>query len=338
MTSLNKILIRAPNWVGDSVLAIPAMKALRAQFPGAAITLLARPWVSGLFTSARFIDRVWIEPRPTKLKEWSRITRDIRSQGFDLAVLFPNSFESALMVFLGRVPRRIGYAGDGRSWMLTDLVWPPAREQHQVHYYLNLARVLSAPIQAPSISIEASADERAAARKLLTSSGVPAGSSFAVLNPGAAFGSAKRWSEVRFAELADLLAAQLGFRIVVVGSEAERPIAERIRESTKCGTVVLNGMTNLETLIGILSESALMVTNDSGPMHLAAALGVPTVAIFGATNDAETGPYGDRTRVVKHPVECSPCMLRECPIDHRCMTGVTASIVCKAARELLTHA
>jgi heptosyltransferase-2 len=222
--------------------------------------------------------------------------------------------------------------------MLTDLVWPPARAQHQVQYYLNLAKALSAPIQTPSTSIEASTDEKAAAWKLLAASGVPAGSSFVVLNPGAAFGSAKRWGDVRFAELADLLAADLGVHIVVVGSEAERPIAERIRKNTKCGTVVLNGMTDLETLIGVLSESVLMVTNDSGPMHLAAALGVPTVAIFGATNDAETGPYGERTRVVKHPVECSPCMLRECPIDHRCMTGVTASIVCKAARELLTHA
>jgi heptosyltransferase-2 len=220
--------------------------------------------------------------------------------------------------------------------MLTDLVWPPARAQHQVQYYLNLAKAVSAPTQTPSIAIEASTDEKAAAWKLLAASA--AGSSFVVLNPGAAFGSAKRWSDARFAELADLLAADLGVHIVLVGSEAERPIAERIRKNTKCGTVVLNGMTNLETLIGVLSESTLMVTNDSGPMHLAAALGVPTVAIFGATNDAETGPYGNRTRVVKHPVECSPCMLRECPIDHRCMTGVTASIVCKAARELLTHA
>src|SRR5688572_28156201 len=128
--------MRGPNWVGDAVLAIPAMKAVRAQFPKAEITLMVRPWVSGLFTSAPFVDRVWTEAKPKSISEWARITGAIRSGGFDIALLFPNSFESALMMFLARVPERVGYARDGRSWMLTNMIWPPAREQHQVHYYL----------------------------------------------------------------------------------------------------------------------------------------------------------------------------------------------------------
>jgi heptosyltransferase-2 len=157
---------------------------------------------------------------------------------------------------------------------------------------------------------------------------------YLVLNPGAAYGSAKRWGEDRFAETADLLAAQ-GLRTVIVGSETERSIAERIRERMHQPAAVLNGKTSLETLIGILSQASLVVTNDSGPMHLAAALGVPTVAIFGPTDESVTSPCGPRTRIVREHVDCSPCMLRDCPIDHRCMTRVSAETVARAANDLM---
>jgi heptosyltransferase-2 len=208
-------------------------------------------------------------------------------------------------------------------------------ERHQIHYYLELAKAISASIESPSISIQATAGEKEQAWKLLAAEGVRAGSPYIVLNPGAAYGSAKRWEGHRFAEVADLLSRDLASHIVIIGSEAERPIAEEIQRKTMYRTAVLSGKTSLETLIGVLSESSLMITNDSGPMHISAALGIPTVAIFGATNDIATGPYGPNTRVVKHPVECSPCMLRECPIDHRCMSGITAEDVYRAASKLL---
>jgi heptosyltransferase-2 len=143
--AFNKILLRGPNWVGDAVLAIAAMKAVRDAYPQAEITLLVRPWVAGLFSSAPFIDRVWKEPRPAGLKDWMRLSRSIRTKGFDLALLFPNSFESAAMTFFGRVPQRVGYATDGRSWLLTHSIKPTsldaldATRRHQVHYYLELA-------------------------------------------------------------------------------------------------------------------------------------------------------------------------------------------------------
>ncbi len=277
---VEKILIRGPNWVGDAVLAIPAMKAVRKHFSGAQITLLVRPWVAGLFSSASFVDDVWAEAKPSGIADWTRLTRDIRARRFDLALLLPNSFESALMIFLGGVPRRVGYGTDGRRWMLTDSITPAER-------------------------------------------------------PGAAYGSAKRWHEDRFADVADILADELKLRVALIGSEAERTIAEEIRSRMKSTAAVLNGKTSLETLIGVLAESSLMGTNDSGAMHIAAALGVPTVAVFGSTDDSVTGPYGPRTRIVKHPVECSPCLLRECPIDHRCMNGVTVEDVRRAAREVL---
>jgi heptosyltransferase II len=330
-----KILIRGPNWVGDAVLAIPALKAVRSHFPGAEITLLVRPWVAGLFTSASFVDKVWSEPRPSSLGDWMRITRKIRASEFDIGLLLPNSFESALMMFLGRVRQRIGYATDGRTWMLTRSIVPPTDSRHQVHYYLDLAKLFQAGAERPSIEIEATSEERATARVLLQEEGIPKSEPFLVLNPGAAYGSAKRWHDDRFANVADILAHEMKLQVAIVGSEGERPIAEQIRQQMKSRTAILNGKTSLETLIGVLAESSLMITNDSGPMHIAAALGVPTVAVFGSTDERVTSPFGARTRVVKNPVECSPCLLRECPIDHRCMNGVTVEDVCKAARELV---
>jgi heptosyltransferase-2 len=330
-----KILIRGPNWVGDAVLAIPAIKALRRRFPEAETTLLVRPWVAGLFTQAPFVDRVWSAPRPAGLADWKRLTREIRSHDYDLAVLLPNSFESALMMFLGRIPHRLGYATDGRGWMLTDPVLPGEETRHQVFYYLDLVKTLSATVERPSIEIQASPQERSEARRLLAAEGIGDGDRFMVLNPGAAYGSAKRWYEDRFASAGDALARDLGLAVAIVGSANERGIAEEIRRRLHSKTAVLNGRTSLETLIGVLAEASLMITNDSGPMHIAAATGTPTIAVFGSTDDRVTSPIGPRTRIVRHPVECSPCLLRECPIDHRCMQGVSVDDVYRAARELV---
>jgi heptosyltransferase-2 len=330
-----KILIRGPNWIGDAVLAIPAMKSVRKHFSDAEITLLVRPWVAGLFTAAPFIDKVWSEAKPSGIGDWTRITKDIRARGFDLALLLPNSFESALMMFLGGVRQRVGYATDGRRWMLTKPVAQGDAGRHQVQYYLDLVKSLSPSTSPPSIEIQATNEERSNARALLAGDGIRNDAPFLVLNPGAAYGSAKRWHEDRFAAVADVLAGELRLHVALIGSEGERPIAEKIRGLMKTAAAVLNGKTSLETLIGILAESSLMITNDSGPMHIAAALGIPTVAVFGSTDERVTSPFGPHTRVVKHPVECSPCLLRECPIDHRCMNGVTVEDVCVAARELL---
>jgi heptosyltransferase-2 len=332
---VKKILIRGPNWVGDSVLAIPAMKAIRNCFSDAEITLLVRPWVAGLFTSAPFIDQVWSEPKPARFADWTRMAKAIRSRDFDLGLLLPNSFESALMMFLSRVPNRIGYATDGRGWMLTNSIAPAGDGRHQVDYYLDLVKTISSSTTRPSIEIEATSAERATARTLIENLGIPPGAAFLVLNPGAAYGSAKRWLEDRFAKTAEILAEELDLRIALIGSEAERTVAEQIAAKIRRKTTVLNGMTTLETLIGVLAESSLMITNDSGPMHIAAALGIPTVAVFGSTDERVTGPSGPRTRIVKKPVECSPCLLRDCPLDHRCMNAVTVEDVCRAARELM---
>src|SRR5688572_10892865 len=216
---LNKILLRGPNWVGDAVLAIPAMKAIRTTFPEAEITVLVRPWVAGIFTSAPFVDRVWTEPRPATLGEWLRLARGIREKHFDMALLFPNSFESAAMVFCSRVPKRIGYATDARGWLLTNSIHVSRGKRHQVDYYLDLVSAVSANVDRPSIEISASPEEKDQARKLLTSAGIRRHERFLILNPGAAYGSAKRWEEDQFAATADALSQEFGMHVVIIGSE-----------------------------------------------------------------------------------------------------------------------
>jgi len=332
---LKKILLRAPNWVGDSAVATPAMRAIRAKFPDAEITVMVRPSVSGVFASAGFVDRVWTEPRPSGLREWFRIARDVRRHQFDMAVLFPNSFESAAMVFLGGVRQRIGYSMDSRGWMLTHRIQGEKRKVHHVNYYLELAKAVSADVSNPSMEMTARSEDRANARKLLAAAGIPANARFMVLSPGAAFGAAKRWGDQQFAAAADTLAEEYKLAVVIIGSEGERSISDSIRHFMKATPVILNGKTSLETLIGLIAESSLMLGNDSGPVHLASALGIPAVAVFGATDYIVAAPYGPLGRAVHVPVECSPCWLRECPIDHRCMTGISVQSVAEATRRAL---
>jgi heptosyltransferase II len=333
---LKKILLRAPNWVGDSAVASPAMRAIRAKFPDAEITVMVRPSVTGVFASADFVDHVWTEPRPAGIREWFRIALEVRRRRFDMAVLFPNSFESAAMVFIGGVRQRIGYSMDSRGWMLTRRIPGEKRKVHHVNYYLELAKAVSADVSNPTMQMTARAEDRAKARKLLAASGIPSDKDFMVLSPGAAFGAAKRWGDHQFAAAADTLAEEFKLAVVIIGSEGERSISDSIRNFMKVPPVILNGKTSLETLIGLIAESKLMLGNDSGPVHLASALGIPAVAVFGATDYIVAAPYGPRGRAVHVPVECSPCWLRECPIDHRCMTRVSPEMVCDAAREVLS--
>jgi heptosyltransferase-2 len=204
-----------------------------------------------------------------------------------------------------------------------------------VNYYLELAKAVSADVSKPSMEMTARPEDRANARKLLAASGISSEQRFMVLSPGAAFGAAKRWGDQQFAAAADKLAEEFNLAVAIIGSEGERSISESIRNSMKVPPVILNGKTSLETLIGLIAESALMLGNDSGPVHLASALGIPAVAVFGATDYIVAAPYGPLGRAVHVPVECSPCWLRVCPIDHRCMTRVSPEMVCDAVREVL---
>jgi len=321
----SNILVRATNWVGDAVMSLPALRAIRERFSTARISVLAKPWVADLYGRETFIDEIVLYSGQSP---W-RTGHELRSRHFDCAILLQNAFEAAWIAWLARIPTRIGYKRDGRQLLLTRAVDVPKRGEiprHERFYYLELLR------RAGLIQALPTSDE---IRLQRTPS--PNGNRVIGVSPGAAYGTAKRWLPERFAEAAGAIATARGASIALFGSKTERDLCQEVAERLK-GQEVTNfaGQTTLSQFIDLASGCELFLTNDSGSMHIASALGVPTVAIFGATDDTTTGPTGSNARVVRHPVDCSPCLLRECPIDHRCMTGVSVERVVSEALELLS--
>jgi heptosyltransferase II len=321
-----RILVRAPNWVGDVVLSLPALRDVRRVFASSRIEVLARPWVAGLYGAVSEVDAV-VESRG--------LTADaaaIRGR-YELALVLPNSFASAFVPWRAGVPERWGYATDARGALLTRSCRVPAsaRGQSQVYYYRAMLEGLGLAVAGPpdaSLACPEAWAERG--QGLLGGPGPWIG-----INPGAAYGTAKRWPPERFAAAAALVSRRTGARVAIVGSAAERPLAEAIAAQLGGRARVLCGETTLADLVGVLKQLRLLLTNDSGPMHLAAALGTPLVAVFGSTDWSETAPFSERARVVREETECAPCRLRECPIDHRCMTRVGVDQVAATALELL---
>jgi heptosyltransferase-2 len=319
----SNILIRATNWVGDAVMCVPALGAIRERFPGAHIAILAKPWVADLYRRESFADEV-ILYSPALWK----VAGELRARRFDCAILLQNAFEAALIAWLARIPNRIGYKRDGRGVLLTQAVAVPKRGEiprHERFYYLELLRRAGIIDRLP---------ESDAIR--LTPPPVERKTRVIGVSAGAAYGAAKQWLPERFAEAAATLATARGASIALFGSQSERALCSRVAEMLN-GYQVTNhaGETTLAQFIELAAQCEVFLTNDSGAMHIASALGVPTVAIFGATDDIATGPTGPHARVVRQQVECSPCLLRECPIDHRCMTRVNAGRVVKEAMSLL---
>lgn len=336
------LLVRATNWVGDAVMSLPALAAVRARFPGARISVLARPWVAGLYRHEPFADEIVTYEAGKGWLERRRVARQLSESGYDCALLLQNAFDAALVAWMARIPRRIGYARDGRGWLLTDPVRRPQRHEippHESYYYLELLRraewVDSLP-EAPLVRLEGRFRAREAGDRLWAEEGWSG--AVVGVSPGAAYGNAKRWLPERFAEAAARVARQAGARVALFGSGAEREVAEQIRgmlEDLSVEARNFAGQTSLEEFIDRAAACSVFLTNDSGAMHIASALDVPTVTVFGATNHVTTGPTGPWARVVRHEVDCSPCMLRECPIDHRCMKAVSAAEVADVALELL---
>jgi heptosyltransferase-2 len=339
------ILIRATNWVGDAVMSVPALQSLRKQFPEAHITILARPWVANLYEREPFCDELIAYEAPrgwSGVREKWAVAAALRRHNFDCAILFQNAFESAALVRAAGIPVRIGYSRDVRAWLLTHPIPIPRSGEvprHQRFYYLELLK-RAGLIDTYSLDepIRLSVAETAArhGRDCFRGMGFP-GPVIGV-SPGAAYGGAKRWFPERFAEAALELALERRASIAIFGSREEASIGEAVRAAIQTAglpCVNLAGETSLREFIDMAASCDVFLTNDSGPMHIASALGVPTVAIFGATDEVATGPTGPHSKVVRVAVECSPCLLRECPIDHRCMSGVSAARVAEAARELV---
>jgi heptosyltransferase-2 len=317
----SRIVVRAPNWLGDAVMGLPAMAAVRAAYPSARLQVAAIAAVAPLFH-----ERTTVAPDDVVVVDKAEEARQLRGAGADLAVLFPNSFRTAWVARQARIPERWGYASSFRTPLLTRAIPRPRGHRHQSEYYRHLTRALGCadvdPI--PTISVHDRTAERAAT--LLAESGA-SGRPMVGLAPGAAYGHAKRWPPNRVAGVIQRLSRD-GVDCVLVGAAGDRSAGREIESALPSGVRVLDliGRTDLRVLMGVLARCAAFVSNDSGAMHLAAAVGVPVTAIFGPTDERATAPLGSHD-VLIHQVFCRPCMLRDCPIDHRCMKGITVDAV-----------
>ena len=326
-------------------MSLPALRAIRERFPVAEIVVLARPWVTDLYARERFVDRVILYTAAKGARDWGgkwRLARHLRRERFDCAILLQNAFDAALIAWMAGIPRRIGYNRDGRGLLLTGAVNVPRAgeiERHESYYYLELLRragLIETVPKVEAIRLDGAAEAGRKGMERLEQAGFPG--AVVGVSPGAAFGSAKQWFPERFAAAAVRVAREIGPAVALFGSGGERELCERVSERIAAeGVMVKNfaGETSLGEFVELAAACRVFLTNDSGAMHIASALGVPTVAVFGATDHLATGPTGERSRVVREPVDCAPCKLRECPIDHRCMERVPARRVADVALELL---
>ena len=327
-----RILIRSSNWLGDAVMSVPAIRAIKTGRPDAQITIAAPSKIASMWKLVPEVNEIV----PLLNKSLPATVRSIRRQPrFDVAILFPNSLRTALEIWLSGIPRRVGYRGHFRSWLLNQIICEretPVTIEHQANRYLRVARELGANVHDNW--------RDALSRVPRTSDGTeivpPANARVKMaLSPGAEYGPAKRWLPERFAEVAAAVSAKSSVQWILFGTPKDITVGERIARALGDSCVNRIGQTTLEQLIDELQKCRLLLTNDTGTMHLASLLGVPSVAIFGSTDPRLTGPLGDRHIILRHQVECSPCFLRKCPIDFRCMKAVRVDEVTDAVLSIL---
>lgn len=343
---IRRILVRAANWVGDAVMSTPMIRAVRRGFPHAEIFLLAKPWVSPVFERSPDIDRILTydaDGRHASPRGILRLCRELRPYRFDLAVLVQNAFEAALIARLAGIPRRLGYDTDGRTLLLTHPVPMTRRRKlrHQIDYYLGVTEGAGIRGSGRETALFVSPAERRRAARILREAGLDRTDGIIGLNPGAAFGGAKRWPAERFAELGRRFRRRYPQRpVVIFGGPGEADLGRTIRREIGDGAVSLAGRTGLREALALIERCRLFITNDSGLMHAADALDIPLVAVFGPTDHTTTSPSRPSSRLIRVPVPCSPCMKPECPLTdpedrHRCMRAVTVERVYREALPFL---
>ncbi len=336
-----RVVILAPNWLGDAVMALPAIADVRRHFPDAHLAVAARKSVAPVFTMVQGVDQVVTLSGGGGMRAltgWKDDARVLADGGFDTALLLPNSFATAFTTSKASIAERWGFATDRRAGWLTRAIPKPSVAMHQRAYYQALTTALGMAQGEPFARVH---PNRERAQQLLKEIGLDPDEPFVVFAPGAAYGGAKQWLPQRFAELAATIIGDRGWSVLMVGTAADRPACEQISSlMPKSGTrlnrlIDLSGKSDLPSLAGILGEARAVVSNDSGAMHLAGAVGTKVVAVFGPTRETHTfplasGPDAPKPTVITHDVFCRPCMLRECPIDHRCMTRISAREVFEA--------
>ncbi|RJQ44895.1 MAG: lipopolysaccharide heptosyltransferase II [Nitrospiraceae bacterium] len=347
--NIKKILIRGTNWIGDAVLTLPAIRSIRSSSPDAHISLLVKPWVSDVFQNNPDINEIILyDDSYAGLSGKLKLAAELRRRNFDTAILLQNAFDGALLARFAGIPRRTGYKRDGRGFLLTQAI-PVSKDilsQHQVYYYLNLLKAIGMKTTETHPYMFLTDDERQWARNLIRSELHKGMSRHAAIrpligiNPGATYGSAKRWLPERYAEVIRRIIIELNSSVMIFGSASEKEIADEILTHIDAPyhSFILNmaGKTTIRELASLIAECNAFITNDSGPMHIASALFVPVVGIFGSTDKTVTGPFGEGHRMISSDIPCSPCMKRECPEGHlQCMSDITADEVFSALKEVL---
>lgn len=331
-----KIIVRAPNWIGDAVLSLPLLDCLHHNFPDGEIWIAGTEWVNGIYASLDYLGGTIVLSKKNGLKDSRLSVREIQKHRFDIGLLLTNSFASALFFYRAKIPERWGYARDGRGWLLTKGVKqdPFEKPPHQLHYYLDLASKLGMESGPIKLHFPLTSKDKEAGRHLLDSLNVNLEKTIIVLSPGASYGPAKRWPAAYFSKLAERLQETFAAEIIIVGAEDEAELAESISAPMEKKPVLLTGRTSLNQLAGIITQASFFVTNDSGPMHLANALHTPVIALFGPTDPHRTRPYQEPAVILKKDVPCWPCFYRRCPYEHQCMTQITPEEVVQACLAL----
>src|SRR3984957_11710531 len=338
-----KILVRAPNWVGDAVMAIPALEVIRRTRARDEICVLARPVVADLFSGQPFANRILTYDYRGRHGGWlgpEKLAVELRKEKFDVAVLLQNAFEAAWLAWRAGIPERIGYARDGRGPLLTKAIRVPQEGEipkHESHYYLELLRRAGwceTSEVVPRIRLVVTDAARAAAESALRKAGAGENSRRVAIAPGASYGAAKCWPPERFAQLADRLISESGADVIFFGTPEETEIADRIRSNMKSSAIFLVGKTSMRDVAALFAACSLFIGNDSGAMHVAAAAGLPAIGIFGPTDPEATAPVTDQFTLIREGVSCSPCFLRRCPVDHRCMERIAVDSIFAAAIQL----
>lgn len=335
------IVVRMPNWLGDLVMATPTLHDLHQKWPNASITAMCQSNVAALLQHDPNITEVFAYKRPSgwiHRRQHLDIIETLRKGEYDMGLLLTNSLSSAWWFWRGNVANRVGFATNLRSPLLNKAIpFPVNKEkQHLVITYKSLLEPMGIPISNTSPRLYVTASEQHAAKELLSHfNASPETHTIIGINPGAAFGSAKCWLPERFKEITSLLLQNPKYIVVYFGDPSGSPLVNDICKGMGERVINLAGKTSLRELLALILQCSAFLTNDSGPMHIASALGVPLVALFGSTSDVKTGPYSGGTVIHKH-VECSPCYKRVCPIDFRCMKRIEVDEVYQSILKLIT--
>ena len=336
------ILIRGTNWIGDAVMTLPAVHAIRNTFPEARIAILAKPWVAEIFNLCPDVDEVIVFQSPgihSGIAGKLRLAKELKARKFDVAILLQNAIEAAIITWLAAIPVRAGYNSDGRGLLLTHSVQrtEAVRRVHQIQYYLEMVKSLGCRSAEADVHLHPGNEYDNLSEKILSEHGIGREGLIVGLAPGAAYGPAKRWLPERFAAVSDRLIEDISAQVILFGSNEDRKIVDLVQQHANHRFINLAGKTNLKEAIAAISRCSLFISNDSGLMHIAGALNIPTVAIFGSTNPVTTSPVGDRSVVIYKGASCSPCLKDTCPTDFKCMEMISVEEVCETARGLLTQ-